>query len=231
MLTQAAFAGNARDLQALSPAQADAIIAAEEAVKAERRQRARDSLNAAKVLSEGSYTTRKGDTVIVREIEAPLTLPRRARVVRRASPPQEQTARPVIPNTAKPQAMLMLNATIYEGPQTYVTWQHEGAQHSVVLPVDWRAVAEIKSLQTPETDYMILHSMGHAPAGATPPDGVGATLDDPTLCEPLKALLAHYRAALQAARERYRAANPPLPETHILNFYDLPATTTSNPQP
>jgi hypothetical protein len=44
-------------------------------------------------------------------------------------------------------------------------------------------------------------------------------------------ILAQRRAALQAARERYRAANPLLPETHILNFYDLPATTTSNPQP
>ncbi len=243
MLTQAALAGNARDLQALSPAQADAIVAAQEAAKAERKQRAWDSLNAAKVLSEGSYTNRKGDTVIVREIEAPVTVLHRARVVRRASPPQERPERLAIPDTAKAQAMLMLNATIYEGPQTYVTWQHEGAQHSVVLPIDWQTVAEIKSLQTPETDYMILHSMGHAPAGLTPPGGVWATLDDPTLCEPLKSLLAHYRAhantlkiqahnraALQAARERYRDANPPKPETHILNFYDLPATTDSNPQ-
>ena len=242
MLTQAALAGNARDLQALSPAQADAIVAAQEAAKAERKQRARDSLNAAKVLSEGSYTNRKGDTVIVREIEAPVTVPHRARVVRRASAPQERTERPAIPNTAKAQAMLMLNATIYEGPQTYVTWQHEGAQHSVVLPVDWEAVSQIRQLETRDVDYMLMHSVHHAPDDANPPQAV--TQLDAITEEPLKSLLAHYRAhantlkiqahnraALQAARERYRAANPPKPETHILNFYDLPASTDSNPQP
>jgi hypothetical protein len=126
MLTQVALAGNARDLQALSPAQADAIVAAQEAAKAERKQRARDSLNAAKVLSEGSYTNRKGDTVIVREIEAPVTLPRRARVVRPVSTPQKQTARSVIPNTAKPQAMLMLNATIYDGKKWHIAFAPPG---------------------------------------------------------------------------------------------------------
>jgi hypothetical protein len=137
--------------------------------------------------------------------------------------------------------MLMIQATLYKGPQTHLTWQHAGMEHSVTLPIDWQAVAEIKNLQTPEAGYLLMHSIRKAPVGSTPPSGgVWANPQDATLPEPLKSLMATYlaekerlhllaqrRAALSAARKRHHAQNPPQPETHILNIYDLHAT----PQP
>jgi hypothetical protein len=224
-------------LQPLSDAEADAIIAAEAAAKAERHRAALESLMSVPALSEGSYTTPSGTTMIVREIERPTKpraiKPRRQKPAKQAptAPRPDSSAPPV---AILPQSMLMLQATVYDGPQTHLTWQNAGAAHAVTLPVDWRAVAEIKNVQTPNARYMLLHSVCKAPAGSSPPSGVGAKLDDPSLPEPLPSLMATYqakreqlqilaqrRAALSAARERHQAQNPPQPETHILNIYDL----------
>jgi hypothetical protein len=180
--------------------------------------------------------------MMVREIKPPTTpaevrkAPEATQAIKtkpqQAQMPMRATEGPILP-----QAMLMLNATVYDGPQSHVSWQYEGVKHSLVLPLDWHAVAEIKQLQTPQAGFMLLHTVSNAPAGTQPPNETWANLDDPTLCEPLLSLLAQYRieqtslnvkaqrrAALNAARERYNLKNPPQPETHILNFYDSSAT-------
>ena len=234
-------------MEPLSPAEADAIVAHEEMIKSERKRIALEQLNAATVISEGSYTTKKGNTVMVREVVKPLpptTTKTKAKTKAKATPSPFGFAQENADNPAKQTAMLMFNAIVYgvgDNRVSQVIWQNdEGVQHSVVLPVDWEAVSQITQLETRSVNYMLMHSVQTAPdASETPPE---LTRLRP-LPEPLKSLLKHYRAdqqtyklkahnraAIHAARDRYKKANPPEPETYILNFYNKPAATTGTSQ-
>ena len=229
----------AAELKPLKKEQAAAIVAATEADRSAKEAERLRVVNDVRILSEGSYIDESGNTVIIRQIEAP-----EGYTDQQSNDPSSGVYEP----QSKPEAFwadakkthsFMLSATIYEGKYTYLSWQHNGREYCVWTRVDWDDLREVVTLETDTASYLIFMGIGEmsfdSPYAKNVPDLsdlrdtdyllVEGDLKDSAAFEVIDALLSYYeknekslkvrtqrRRALEQARREYRDAHPEKPK-------------------
>lgn len=169
------------NLVTLTPAEADAIIAAEEQAKKERKAARLAELDDASVLSEGQGTLPDGRKVIVREVVPPE--PVGASLVsdhehRRMAEPESGAVATITPSvTAEQQAwvdqqaqlqthkVLMLSCTVYDRSVAEVRWKFEGEDYLAYINANLSILPGILTVSTDADRYDYFLTISNTESG------------------------------------------------------------------
>lgn len=243
--------GSSEALTTMSKTEADRIVAQVEAEKLTKTQNRILQLGKAEVISEGRSTLPDGRTVIIREVVPP-PVASEAQEQRPTTAPTAAEIEQVISmrkSALKPEKVIMLSCSIYEGGITEVRWTHEGIPCLAYTNANFDYLRNVSSLETEESRFTYFMGIGSAANAATLPElpafpkgpssyfllqgsdesaiGLNVLLDyyDANL-ESLKIETQH-RLALAEAKKRYREKNPEVPEDFIIQFW-VPESATGD---
>lgn len=110
------------------------------------------------VLEQQGLVFENGRRIICnRVVPPPARVPASAAIISAAA----SSAAPVPPaESSKPQRMLMLSCTVYDGPITELRWSMDGRSHHAFSNVDFLDLASIGHFETADTSYSVFLGVG-----------------------------------------------------------------------
>jgi hypothetical protein len=168
-LTMSLFANN---LSLFTPAEADAIVLAQETTKAAKEAALIKRLQATPAKSEVETVQANGDIQIARNIEAPA----RGVAARSGSAPSSLPTAQLTPTqlaafqaeAQKDYQALMLSVTVYDYSISRVSWTDGGQKHTAYTNANFNYLRGVTSIQIGTTNYTVFLGIGEVDTSKSP---------------------------------------------------------------